>query len=618
MPAFLFPLFFFSFLAAGRPFTRGMEVLSPVSRGCVSWAIGCGLFVLFTVCLGHAGLLTPALILSFPAVVLAGALGMRTHPAAEIRTFFSPLIHGNGLIEKAALCLIFFVLTLQLVLCMVPETANDSLCYQLNIPKFFAWRSSMRPEPYDLNSFFPVFLNTLYTAALVFKSVPLAKLFHWGTGLVLCLLVIDSTARFSASKKTGLILGLIFLLTPAVYNEMSTTYVDVGTSLFLFLSVLMTVQSLKDDQNCCGRILFFGGLFWGFAVGCKILILIAAPAYAGLLLWKNLMPFRLGRTLKNGLWLSLGFVAGCGFWFVRNWILTGNPFFPFLGQLFGTQEFSFVKHFQEMGPPKDLLHYLLLPFFMTFNPGGYDRGYWAGPFYLLALPFVLSAIRKHPDARPFAFFVWAYTTVWFYFFHNTRFLLPVFPVIVMLAGRGIRDFLLSGKAVKLRPLFLTVAAGLVSLLLLAGFYHDRFAFHYLRSRDKEAYLFMRERSWSAASWVNRNLPKTAKIYNAEEIRQFYFEREMIRNIWFVKRHPEIQKSSAEEISLFLKGKGFTHLLKAGPSVDAPAAQKRPEDRERTEAVDRLLQDGRYTRLVHSLTSVNKVEQTFSYEIYELL
>ncbi len=617
MPELLFPLFFFSFLAAGLGFTRNLDVLPPVTRACVSWTLGCGLFVLFTAALGHAGLLTPVLILSFPLLVLAAALAARLKLAGGMRDFFSPLVPGKSAVEKTASCVTLFVLGLLLVLCAVPETANDSLCYQLNIPKFFAWRHSMRPEPYDLNSYFPVFLNTLYTTALIFKSVPLAKLFHWGTGLVLCLLVIDSTARFSASRKTGLILGLIFLLTPTVYNEMPTTYVDVGASLFLFLSVLMTVQG-RENENRRRSLLFLGGLFWGFAVSCKILILIAAPAYAGLLIWKNLKPCRWGEGLKNFLWFSLGFTAGCGFWFARNWILTGNPVFPFLGQIFGTQEFSFVKHFQEMGPPKDLLHYLLLPFFMTVNPGGYDRGYWAGPFYLLALPFVLAAVRKHPDARPYGFFIWAYTTVWFCFFHNARFLLPVFPVFVMLAGRGVHDFLISAQGVKFRPVFLAAAAGLVSLLMLAGLYHDRFAFRYLSGFDKNAYLLMRERSWSAASWVNQNLPKNAKIYNAEEIRQFYFEREMVRNIWFIKRHPEIQKKSAEEISRLLKEKGFTHLLKAVPAVSRPAVPARPEDLERTEAVDRLLQDGRYTRLLHALTSVNKVEAAFSYEVYELV
>ena len=80
--------------------------------------------------------------------------------------------------------LAFFLMAAAL-LCFLPEIANDSLAYQLAVAKSFAEHASLRPFPDDFNSYTSIFFNSLFALGLLFKSVALAKLFHWLTAFLL-------------------------------------------------------------------------------------------------------------------------------------------------------------------------------------------------------------------------------------------------------------------------------------------------------------------------------------------------------------------------------------------------------------------------------------------------
>jgi hypothetical protein len=71
-----------------------------------------------------------------------------------------------------------------------------------------------------------------------------------------------------------------------------------------------------------------GGIFFGIAVGSKYQALMVAPLLGVFVLWHERRPHVLAAAL-------LCFLLPCVYWYARNGIMTGDPFNPIGGRLFG-------------------------------------------------------------------------------------------------------------------------------------------------------------------------------------------------------------------------------------------------------------------------------------------
>ncbi len=118
-----------------------------------------------------------------------------------------------------------------------------------------------------------------------------------------------------------------------------------------------------------------------------------------------------------------------------------------------------------------------------------------------------------------------------------------------------------------------------------------------------------ERSYDVAKWIDLHLPKTAKIFNAEENRSFYFNRPSVRETWF--RHAtNYSKLSTAGVFALLKENGFTHVIRVTP-LDSSSSDPY------LEALDKVLTDKHYARLLVQVDSENKRESRFQYHVFEL-
>ena len=563
------------FYLAGSFFRRWLPY-SDLWRGIVQIGLGMGLLVYVLALAGTAGIVHAGVVLGFAAVVML--LRFRQIPDLlrwTARACLAPF-QGTGFFFSKLHGIFLVSLFLIAAFSLLPETANDALCYQLFLPKQFLLRGSTLPIPYDINSYIPLFMNHLYLAGLLFKSVALAKLFHALCAVLLFLAVLAAVEEETRDPRAGFLAALALLLTPTLINEATTTYVDIAASLFTFLSVCLLQRALKGEP---GPHALWAGVFSGFAVSCKILALIALLPL-GVLILIRMVESRDVRARAPRLILALaaGFLAASGFWFVRNIWLTHNPVYPYLGKLFGTAEFGFIQQFRDMGPPKTLLNYLGLPFLLTFYPEGFDRGHWLGPFYLAVLPFALYAAWKLPAQRPKLLFSWVFLTVWFLFFHNARFLFQTVPLYAAAAAAG-ASVLVPRMPRPFRSMLALGYLGLAAGLFALGIYHYRLPLKVLAGKlPEDAYLRQVERSFPAAQWANGNLPVHARLFNAEEIRMFYFDRESLRETWFYlgTRYAE-EDAAPEALALRLKKEKFTHLLLTSAqqkTSEDPALEKR--------------------------------------------
>jgi hypothetical protein len=128
-------------------------------------------------------------------------------------------------------------------------------------------------------------------------------------------------------------------------------------------------------------------------------------------------------------------IGGCGLWFAKNWLLTGNPTYPLLYGLFGGETWT-----AEKAALFDQVH---RPHVFTL------RALWTelyrvvmGTDWLSPLVFPLAAlsllVRKH---RAMIIGLWLYIALiialwWLFTLRIDRFWVPAFSILALLAGAG--------------------------------------------------------------------------------------------------------------------------------------------------------------------------------------
>lgn len=601
------------FYLAGSFFKKWLQLEDHVISGICFTALGLGLFSMLIHIAGLFGQLKTATVLAVSILLLLTRLRELPHFAAwAVEAVAAPVRAARS----SSLFLTFlwlFVMGLSFALALMPEVTNDALCYQLNIAKELVWTRSTLPLYFDFNSYTPILMNHLYAVGLLFKSQALAKLFHWLCGYLIAVLIYRDCENQTKNTGLSLWLALIFFLTPTIINEVTSSYVDVAVSLFVYLFFYFWLRSasLTITGRTAVAAAFFSGIFMGFAISTKILMMIGVLPVFILLCLQAWNQKSWNYFFKTGFAFAGGILSVTLIWFIRNAVLTGNPFFPYLGRLFGAVDFGYVEHFQGMGPPKTLLNFILLPLNLTFKPDDYDRGYWIGPAFLFLLPFMMHTFWYQKKSRSTAVYTALFLVIWFALFHNARFLIPVLSLLIPAAAWGIQDCAARFEGFRmLRRLFLSGMI-LVTLFLTALFvYHYRLPLKVLTGQwSTEEYLKKAERSYSAAEWINANLPEKVKILNAEEIRGFYIDRPAVREVWYRRRTRYQETDSPLELYQRLKKDGFTHLLRARPAAGGQG--------DRFDLLDRMLQERPEIVRLWSGESQNIREFKQYYEVYEV-
>ncbi len=447
---------------------------------------------------------------------------------------------------------------------MAPETANDSLCYHLHLPKIYLAHHTIRPLPYELNSEFPFLMEMLYTLGLGLSGAALAKFFHFFTALLTMAGIYILTKKLSGAKSK--LLPLIFLTTPAVFNEAVTTYVDIGLAAFTLLALAAVLCWTQSEKKQTG-FLVLAGIFTGLALSIKYLALISAGFF---LIWIFCVSAAKcpRRLIKNIFTYGFFAAAACAFWYARSWIVTGNPVFPYFAKIFGAGDATI--HYNDIGVTKTFLNWLTVFWTLTMRPELFEGfSVQIGPAYLAFLPLVFLGARKNLSTLLLAGFSVFYLTAWFLLGQSLRFLLPMLPALLLLAGLGWPALAgsFAGRALK----------GLACLILVfqiaMTFYHSR---HYLKAglglEPEDLYLQRVERSFEMASYVNQQLPPDSRIIAADDPHLFYFDREIFRETAFARLENYWKADSEAGVFQNLRRKGITHILYVTNKNSIPGAE----------------------------------------------
>lgn len=465
--------------------------------------------------------------------------------------------------SRGAFSLLLAILSLGVVVLTffrlnLPVITADELSYHLYLPKIFLLKHWVFYWPYHVNSVFPLLTEMLYSWGVSLSQSLAMKGVHFLFGLILSAAVYAISRRVLNGRSREWA-SLLFLSVPVVGHQMALANNDLALSAFLTGGTLALFRWCEERKPVW---LVLAGALSGFAMGVKYLALFSISIQL-ILIFLELFPTREGRRriLTSWVFFTLPLLVVSAVWYVRSYLNTGNPIYPYLTTFFGGEGLENPLGLESKGLGRGVRALLFSGWHATFSPEAFGGlGNQWGPVFLGFMPWVFLVKSKEK--------VWRYSLIvlgltffsWFYTKQNLRFLLPALPFFCVAVAKILERFSEMGGWVRntARVFFLVF----VGLNVGIAVYPLRDHYRFLLGREGRAeYLTRKEPTYPVAQYVNGTFGKKAKVLS-EDHRAYYFDGELVRERAYrrLTHYPEVFRSKERDFYDELRRAGFTHLL----------------------------------------------------------
>ncbi len=420
--------------ALGRRLLKWMGVrLAGLEHAAVASAVGWGAlqavpFTLFAVGLGRP--------IAFQIVLVLLAALLIFEVTAVLRAFARWIIAVFRLSGWTRVWLLIFsaVLACVFLRALCPISDSDGLSYHLTAASRFLQSGRFVFLPTFTYTNWPSSVELFFaTVMAVHRDSPAAIVqYHLGmigmTGAYLL-------GRGLGGRSAGMLAATVLLAYTVFWEEMTQAHVDLGTTAFATMAVLMLQKSsLRGGDS--DRLIRLAAVIAGFAACTKLNGFWVILSLALVLLFnklryrdsgeaeKSIQPEGLPDTLR--LVLRFSTIAGLIVmpWLIKSWILTGNPVYPMAFGIFGGREWS------AEGWPRIQRYFMLMTVPWGMNPtqanAQLGRGAIVAVFCLIAA-IVWRQTRGSAARIPARFAAVFALGISFSSGYNLRFLQPAFP-----------------------------------------------------------------------------------------------------------------------------------------------------------------------------------------------
>tara|TARA_A100000171_G_C2131453_1_gene147034 strand:+ start:621 stop:2432 length:1812 start_codon:yes stop_codon:yes gene_type:complete len=278
----------------------------------------------------------------------------------------------------------------------------DELMYHLPYARFWAEQGNLEVNEWLRYPLSAYNMNLLYVAALMVGSDVLPHLLHMFFGLLAALLTFV-VGRSFLGWKIGLAAGLL-----VVYGNRwayDNAFVDLGLMAF-WAAAFACLAMLYQHRNA--RYAFLAAFLAGMAVGIKYQGLFYLPVFI-------VLALVLERRVKVVVGAVLVFVLAGGYWYLRNYLLSGDPVHPLGGPIFGFW----------LWDARDLANQI----------DDVDRAeLWQHWVYLPALFTLLFWRRSSLFLRGMFICATAYLAIWYVGSGYWRYAVSVYPMLALLTA----------------------------------------------------------------------------------------------------------------------------------------------------------------------------------------
>ena len=443
----------------------------------------------------------------------------------------------------------------------------DGLAYHLAVPKIYLRQHSITYIPFVSHSNFPFLTEMLYTLGLAFGSAAAAKIFHFAM-FALTGAAIYSFGRRYIGSLAGKIGSLIYLSVPVVFWESQIAYADLSSALYIALAVYAVVNW---EETGLGRWLWVAGAAGGFALGTKVLCGIPVAVLCAWVLLASLKRSGWKSGLLGALTLgALSLIVGSP-WYIKSFIYTGNPVYPFLFNIFGGRNWTqanadaYRQSQLVFGMGRGCANFLMLPWNLTMNGCKFfdTKSLFGilGPAYLGLAPLVFFVQKKRGLILRLALLSFIFIAAWFVLMQQSRYMIGILPILSVICAAGAAEALQGWRPLRTAViLFLAVCVictGLMGIFLAQG----NGTKVVLGIESKDDYASWTLDTYDAQIYINKNAPANAGVAMFGEVRGFYLDRDYI---WANPGHHEMipwaRFSKGPDMVNFLIKSGYTYAI----------------------------------------------------------
>ncbi len=553
--------------------------------------LGIGALGLLTFGLGLAGWLTRPVIFG-----MLGVLSIVAIPKLRFTFHVSRFKRFPAHIPLMATAFLSITLFLAFTIALLPPTDWDGLGYHLVGPKLYLQQHNIFPSIDFPSLSYPGLLEMNFALAMAVRGDISAKLMHFGFVFLLGGLVWLIARKFLRMKSGRLALLFLFSM-PMVPTLAGWAYNDLALAFFELAAVYFLVYSFQSSVFS-RRALVLSGIFAGLAMGLKYTSAVAVGTVGVLLLWQL---WRRKESPANSLRAVAAFalpaLAVGSPWYLKNWLFTGNPVYPFLfGGVFWDDFRAAAYAGAGSGIGWNWAALASLPVQLTL--GVRDANFTdgrTGVLFLALLPPVLmyGIFRYRKKVQPPAlsillmfalaqFAFWTLGVVWSAGLWQSRLLLPMFVALSPALAWIVDDLAhLDHPQFSLRQFLLLFIAFALTLgvvdQLFANHIGSRTGWVYYRpdryiggAESRADYLSRRTGAhFRALSRLNRELPADAVVQFLWEPRTYFCQ---------IDCHPDgildiyghwqyLYGKDAAAINAALRRDGVTHVLVFSAGLD---------------------------------------------------
>ncbi len=472
--------------------------------------------------------------------------------------------------DKIAILLLIVSLTAGLLLVLTPETGKDALIYHLAVPKLFLKHRGFYFMEGNIFSNYPLMSEMIFLVGLFLNGDVLAKALHF----VFLLMVLIGIYQFARQRMAGRTLPIlciiIFYTIPSVFITSTMAYNDLFVTYYSMAAVFAFINWFDRGEE--GWLILCGASS-GMAIACKYTALLLPFLGCLGILWAsrrhNTEPVKAIRKMIP--YLAAVFILGSPF-YAKNWIMTGNPFYPFLYEIFGgkgwepEQARMYDLLVYGLGMGRELIDYILLPWNVSLhakmNSPQFDG--ILGPIFLLTLPFAFGIRKMDISLKIFMVYCGFTFIFWAGSAQQIRYLIPIFPFLAILTG-----FILSHY--RKNTIVISLLIAITTGCLAFNAYHISNYILKVRpigvvigSEDRDAFLSRMLPSYNMYRFASINLPEDSKIFliymkNLGFLCEPDFYSDSMHESYTIEK---ILSRSPTPVAVHkeLKKRGFTHIM----------------------------------------------------------
>jgi Dolichyl-phosphate-mannose-protein mannosyltransferase len=419
---------------------------------------------------------------------------------------------------------------------------------------------------------YPVFneqVDMLFTAALGALDDIAAQQISFLANLLI-LIGIYSFLKRQVNARAGIIGCSVWLSSQLAAKLSVISYVDVPLAL-MCLAATYTAWCLCIKTDRQREFAILCGAFCGFAAGAKYTGIVIAIAICGCILAYGVLKRATNRQFYlDALWVPLLTVLLSAPWFIRNFILTGNPVFPFLPTVFGLgglwtpQDYALQVHdfalYRYLANTP--LNYLRALWDLSSNLSGDFIATYSPLFFTGTLLSFIFALSGNLQVSLLLVPTLCFLIPWFLTSQYPRYAIPVLPIASLYTGMTIE--LLISRLVKNKVILQGITYGVcfcaVILALMGSIGKGFRTLSYygaipVTASERKKFLGHVCPTYTAYDYLNK-LPKGNLYSVADEWMNYYYVNGTFMGDWFGRYR------ISDILSAMNEGKGlYEHLAR---------------------------------------------------------